>query len=79
MADNGSLIDWLSKLGIAKELNNIDILSGFTVNLTLSKIIPNYTVKLQAANTASTRINNWNIVMYFRIYSVMNLRKLELK
>lgn len=79
MADNGSLIDWLSKLGIGKELNNIDILSGFTVNLTLSKIIPNYTVKLQAANTASTRINNWNIVMYFRIYSVMNLRKLELK
>lgn len=63
MTDNGSLVDWLSKLGVAKELNNLDILSGLTLNLVLSKIIPNYTVKLPPANTASTRINNWNVVM----------------
>lgn len=79
MADNGSLIDWLSKLGIGKELNNIDILSGFTVNLTLSKVISNYTVKLQAANTASTRINNWNTVMYLWMDLAMNSKKWELK
>jgi hypothetical protein len=64
MTDNGSLLDWLSSLGISKELNNLDILSGTTVNATLTKIVPNYTVRLPPSNTASTRINNWNTVMY---------------
>lgn len=64
MSNNNSLEDWLNKLGINKELNNSDILGGITINAILTKIINNYTVKLSTTNTASSRINNWNIVMY---------------
>ena len=64
MTESGSLVEWLSKLGVSKELNNNDILSGVTVNSTLKKIIPGYNLHLPNTNTASTRINNWNSVMY---------------
>lgn len=79
MTDNGSLFDWLSSLGVTKELNNVDILSGMTVNATLSKIVPNYTVRLPASNTASTRINNWNTVMYCFLDLATSWRRWELR
>lgn len=63
MSENGSLAEWLDKIGIGKELNNSDILNGITINTTLTKIIPNYTVRLSTANTASNRITNWNTVL----------------
>lgn len=75
MTENGSLLEWLNKLGITKELNNNDILSGITVNATLAKLIPNYTVHLPNANTASIRINNWNTVVYQSRYLAINWRK----
>ena len=68
MAQSGSLVDWLSKLGVSKELNNNDILNGVTINSTLKKIVPNYTLQISSNNTASTRINNWNLVMYINFY-----------
>lgn len=77
MSQNSSLFDWLSSIGVTKELNNVDILSGVTVNATLAKIVPNYTVRLPTSNTASTRINNWNTVTYRYIDLVTNLRRWE--
>ena len=64
MSENPSLLNWLSKLGIAKELNNYDIIGGITVNSVLSKIVTGYALKMTSTNTAATRINNWNNLMY---------------
>lgn len=64
MSDSTSLVDWLTKIGVTRELNNSDILGGITVNVALSKVVPNYNVKLSATNTAVNRVNNWNTVMY---------------
>jgi hypothetical protein len=64
MNDSTSLVDWLSKIGITRELNNSDILGGITVNAALSKVVPNYTVRLSSTNTAVNRVNNWNTIMY---------------
>jgi hypothetical protein len=65
MADNSnSLVDWLVNIGLAKQLNNNDILSGNTLNLVMLKIIANHNFILNASNTAVNRINNWNNLMY---------------
>lgn len=58
------LLEWLSKLGLGKELSSVDILSGLAVNTAISKIVKDYTVRLSVNNTPSARINNWNTVMY---------------
>jgi hypothetical protein len=64
MTDSISLVDWLSKIGITRELNNSDILGGITINAALTKVVPNYNVRLSATNTAANRVNNWNTLMY---------------
>jgi len=46
MTEKGSLIDWLEGIGLAKHLNNADILSGVMINLVLTKMMDNYHVKL---------------------------------
>lgn len=57
-----TLQEWLSRVGLTKELTSSDILSGLAINNVLTKIIPNYTVRLSPNTTPSARINNWNIV-----------------
>ncbi len=74
---SNSLEEWLNKLGVSKELNNNDILGGVTINAVLTKIITNYTVRISTTNTASARINNWNIVMYLLCYVATSCRRLE--
>ena len=64
MTESASLADWLSELGVARQLNNSDIMSGVTVNTVLTKIVPKYSHKLAGGNTAATRISNWNGLMY---------------
>jgi len=78
MTDSISLVDWLSKIGITRELNNSDILGGITVNATLTKVVPNYNVRLSATNTAANRVNNWNTIMYKMSNLVHNLISWEL-
>ena len=63
MTEKGSLIDWLESIGLAKHLNNADILSGVMVNQVLTKMMENYHVRLGETNTAATRIENWNTVV----------------
>lgn len=63
MSEKATLIDWLEGLGLARHLNNADILAGITVNHVLAKIIDNYHVRVGETNTAATRIENWNIVV----------------
>ena len=63
MTETASLADWLSEIGVVRELNNSDIMSGVTVNAVLTKINPKYSYKLAPGNTAATRISNWNGLM----------------
>ena len=39
MSQENSLLDWLHSLGISKELNNNDILSGITLHILLGKLL----------------------------------------
>jgi hypothetical protein len=64
MTTTQTLSEWLGRLGLPREPSSADLLSGNTLIAALTKIIPNYTVRLSPNNTPSARINNWNTVMY---------------
>lgn len=77
MTEKASLIEWLEALGLAKHLNNADILTGVTVGQVITKIIDKYHVKLGESNTASTRIDNWNTLVYLYDNIASSYRKWE--
>lgn len=56
MSEKGSLIEWLEGLGLARHLNNSDIMSGITVSAVLSKTVEGYQSRVGEANTAAMRI-----------------------
>ena len=62
MASN-PLGEWLTKLTLPAIPSSADLLSGVTIISAITKIIPNYTVRLNLNTTPSARINNWNVVM----------------